>query len=89
MRDHEFAILLSSGSRQGARQLAEAIRKSVAAQQLKPTSADWVLTVSGGVASMVPRPTRFVDSLLIAADAGLREARRLGGNRVRISSKLR
>ena len=42
-----------------------------------------------GVAAMVPRPTRFVDSLLIAADAGLREARRKGGNTVRFSSTLR
>lgn len=89
MRDHEFAVLLSGTSRQGARQIAESICKAIEALKLKPTTADWVLTVSAGVAAMVPRPTRFVDSLLIVADAGLREARRLGGNKVRISSTLR
>ncbi|HXG28397.1 MAG TPA: GGDEF domain-containing protein [Nevskiales bacterium] len=89
MRDHEFAILLSGATRQGARQLAEAIRKAIEAQQLKPAAGDWALTVSCGVAGMVPRPTRFVDALLIAADAGLREARRMGGNTVRASSALR
>jgi two-component system chemotaxis family response regulator WspR len=89
MRDHEFAILLSGATRQGAKQMAEAVRKGIEARKLKPTAADWVLTVSAGVATMVPRPTRFVDSLLIAADAGLREARRQGGNMVRISNTLR
>jgi diguanylate cyclase (GGDEF)-like protein len=89
MRDHEFAILLSGASRQGARQLAESIRKAVEAQHLRPTADAWELTISAGVAGMVPRPTRFVDSLLIAADAGLREARRMGGNTVRSSSALR
>jgi diguanylate cyclase (GGDEF)-like protein len=89
MRDHEFAILLSGATRQGTRQLAESICKAIEAQKLRPTAADWVLTVSAGVAAMVPRPTRFVDSLLIAADAGLREARLMGGNTVRISTTLR
>ncbi|MGH8453689.1 MAG: GGDEF domain-containing protein [Nevskiales bacterium] len=89
MRGHEFAILLSGATRQGTRQLAESICKTIESQRLKPTAADWVLTVSAGVAAMVPRPTRYVDSLLIAADAGLREARRAGGNRIRISSTLR
>ena len=89
MRDHEFAVLLSGATRQGARQLAESIRKAIEAQNLQPAANGWVLTVSAGVAAMVPRPGRFVDSLLIAADAGLREARRMGGNKGRISTRLR
>jgi diguanylate cyclase (GGDEF)-like protein len=89
LRDHEFAVLLSDATRQGAQAIAESICRAVEARHVRPTAAHWSLTVSVGIGSMVPRATRFVDSLLIAADAGLRKARRLGGNTVQISTKLR
>lgn len=89
LRDHEFAVLLSDATRQGAQEIAQSICRGVAERDIRPTAADWPLTVSVGIGSMVPRATRFVDSLLIAADAGMRKARRLGGNNVQISTKLR
>ncbi len=89
MRDHEFAVLLSNATRHGARMIAESICRDVEAQNIRTAAPDRVLTVSAGIGSMVPRPTRFVDSLLIAADSGLRKARRMGGNNVQISTKLR
>lgn len=89
LREHEFAVLLSGAGRQGTRQMAEAVCRGVAARKFRQRAGHRALTVSAGVASMVPRPTREVDALLIVADAGLRMARRLGGNRVRSSSKIR
>lgn len=89
LRDHEFAILLSDATRQGAQAIATSICRAVAQHKFQPAGTDWLLTVSMGIGSLVPRRTRSAEDLLVAADAGLRKARRMGGNTVQSSTKLR
>jgi two-component system chemotaxis family response regulator WspR len=82
VRDHEIAVLCNACHEPEAVALAERIRDGVAALNLQPTLAGGPLGVSVCVVTRPPRPDRFFESLLIAADRGLRDAARYGGNEV-------
>ena len=82
VRDHEMAVLLAESEERGALALAEKIRRDVEGLRLKTGAGPEVITISVGVASLVPRQNRFVEALLIAADQGLKTAYAQGGNRV-------
>jgi diguanylate cyclase (GGDEF)-like protein len=79
----EFAVLLPSTDRQGALQIAEAIRAAVFAMALKHEKSLYgVVTVSVGLACMYPRQTGDAAKLLRAADDALYLAKASGRNRV-------
>jgi diguanylate cyclase (GGDEF)-like protein len=79
----EFALLLPGADVERALEIAERLRRAVEA--LGITHADSPLgqvTVSIGVAAMVPIPGQDAEKLVEAADAGLYAAKRRGRNTV-------
>lgn len=74
----EFAILLVGVDLEHAREIAERARADV--------EALGAVTISGGVATIVPARGLSPDQLVSAADAALYEAKRTGRNRVVTSS---
>jgi two-component system chemotaxis family response regulator WspR len=80
LRAHDFAVLLSETTPKGAERLGEQIRKAVEQLGLGDATAGTRVTVSVGIASVIPKPNRFVESLLKLADAGLGRACDQGGN---------
>lgn len=77
----EFALLLPGTSLSGAHNVAERLRHAV--EELRIANADAPLgqvSVSIGVASVVPRGDAKAESLIEAADEGLYAAKRRGRN---------
>ncbi len=80
----EFAVILPNTKIQGAVQVAEHIQLKIAALQL-PHAGSQVsqyVTVSLGVASMVPGSESGASILIAAADQALYQAKRLGRDRI-------
>jgi diguanylate cyclase (GGDEF)-like protein len=83
----EFAVLLPGADYQAAIEVAERVRRTVAALCLKPhqtepaTATDLQVTVSVGVA---PRTTEIatLDQLIDSADRAMYAAKRSGRNRI-------
>jgi two-component system chemotaxis family response regulator WspR len=80
LRDHNIAVLLSEGTPKGGEKVGEQIRVAVEKLGLGDRTAGTLITVSVGVASVIPRSSRFVESLLALADKGLGKACDQGGN---------
>jgi two-component system, chemotaxis family, response regulator WspR len=80
LRDHGFGVLLSETTPKGAEKVAEQIREAVEQLKLGEAETGTRITVSVGVASVIPKPNRFVMSLLKLADDGLGRACDQGGN---------
>jgi diguanylate cyclase (GGDEF)-like protein len=80
----EFAIILPNTSLESARAVAERVRQSVVATAIPHPVAGppGIVTVSLGVASMVPTATVAPSVLVETADRGLYIAKRSGRNRV-------
>ncbi|WP_223216728.1 GGDEF domain-containing protein [Paraburkholderia phenoliruptrix] len=79
----EFAVILPDTSADGARAVAEKIRRSVQAQHILHGGADPVtVTVSVGCATIVPAQGANALDLLAAADRQLYVAKAAGRNRV-------
>jgi diguanylate cyclase (GGDEF)-like protein/PAS domain S-box-containing protein len=79
----EFAVVLPNTRRVGAEIVAKAIREEIAALKIPhPHSpiGDY-LTVSMGIASVVPTADQTPDDLIAAADAALYQAKRRGRDR--------
>jgi len=84
----EFAILLASADSSGACQVAETLRQKIEALGIEhPGSciSDYV-TISIGVASVLPTTVRTPSDLVRAADEALYQAKQGGRNRVACSS---
>ena len=82
----EFVIILPGTDVEGARVVAENIRKNIEMLKLSYESSPILLTASVGTASMVPQDDN--DRALIAyADSALYKAKLSGRNRVVISKK--
>jgi diguanylate cyclase (GGDEF)-like protein/PAS domain S-box-containing protein len=79
----EFAMVLPNTRRAGAEVVARALQQEVAALQIAhPQSpiSDY-LTISIGIASVVPTPEQTPEDLIAAADAALYQAKRRGRDR--------
>jgi diguanylate cyclase (GGDEF)-like protein len=79
----EFALLLPGADQKTAVKVADQLRRTVETLNIvHPTAPTHSVTVSIGVASLVPRPGDDPGSLIEAADAGLYAAKRRGRNAV-------
>lgn len=82
----EFSVILPGTDLAGATVVAEGMRQAVEGLGLPhASSASGVVTVSVGVAEVVPSADLSLDDLLSAADRALYEAKRSGRNCVRVS----
>jgi len=82
----EFVVLLPNTLQENATQLAENIRKGVEREKIPHThsrAAPYV-TVSIGIASLIPRPGLNQNILVELADKALYKAKEMGRNRVQV-----
>lgn len=86
----EFAVILPKTDEQGAYQLAEEIRERFQARKIEHEVSDVesVMTLSGGVASMVPDEKDQEERLIERADETLYSAKESGRNQVKCHSSL-
>jgi diguanylate cyclase (GGDEF)-like protein len=82
----EFAVLIVGAERDRAGHLAELLRASVETMNIehRASPASSVVTISVGVATMVPEHDRDAATLLKAADEALYAAKAAGRNRVSV-----
>lgn len=80
----EFICILPETSLEGAAKLATKIRENIAAQAIPHAYSDAAdhVTVSAGVATMIPEANSQPSALIEAADRQLYEAKRSGRNNV-------
>lgn len=83
--EEEFALWLVGAGKTAAVDVAERVRKAVAAETLRWAGVDLKLTCSIGLASY-PDTARDLADLRLAAGAASRQARDAGGNRVAVAS---
>jgi len=84
----EFVLLFAETPADAARTLAEAIRAHIEALQIphpRSTTSAW-LTVSIGVATILPHQLDNTESLFVAADRAMYVAKENGRNQVRCIS---
>lgn len=83
----EFAVVLPGTAVPGALDIAEVVRRAIAAADFRSVvQGGYGVSVSIGVAAMVPAPSANVAMLVQDADAALYQAKRNGRNRVEILS---
>lgn len=81
----EMGVLLPATSDEGARAIAESMRRAVEALQLPHEGrieGEPYVSVSVGVATVIPQPNDDPRALIESADAALYQAKRRGRNRV-------
>ena len=79
----EFAVVLPSTELEGATNIAEQVRGSVAALDIRhPDNPRGTITVSIGASVIVPRLTDSPEAFLSATDSALYAAKRAGRNQV-------
>jgi diguanylate cyclase (GGDEF)-like protein len=83
----EFVVVLPETSREGAERLAEALRSRVESLSINHITAPvgTCVTISLGVASMVPQPGNASEELINRADRALYQSKRAGRNRVTLA----
>jgi len=85
----EFVILLPATEAEGAAHVSERLRKRVEAEGIKHESSPVSdrVTISFGVAAVVPRQDMIAETLVKASDRALYQAKREGRNRVVIAPR--
>lgn len=79
----EFAVIAPNTDTEGARYLAETLRRRIEGETVEAGGdEDVALTLSGGVATLVPDADDQPQDLIAAADAALYSAKHAGRNRI-------
>lgn len=78
----EFALILPNTDMEGARQLADSVRKQIESSVVTLPEGDITMTISAGVATGIVEASENESVLLELADKALYEAKRDGRNRV-------
>ena len=80
----EFAVLLPNTTLDGAIQVAEDVRKNIESASVPVSDSDLYhnLTISMGVAQMLPEKDNSIANLILHADKALYNAKDMGRNRV-------
>lgn len=78
----EFLVVLPGCDPQGALSQAERLRSGIADTSIATGSGELPITISVGVATLLPGPEICLDALLHAADEALYRAKAAGRNRV-------
>ena len=78
----EFALILPSTDLPGGKAIAESICKNIEDKHIPHTTSSGTVTVSIGVAAMVPTPGQSPQQLLRLADKALYRSKQSGRNRV-------
>ncbi len=78
----EFAVILPSTPEDGALVVAESVRRAIEALAIDFDASAIELTVSIGVATLLPKQIENPDAIISAADSAMYEAKRSGRNRV-------
>jgi diguanylate cyclase (GGDEF)-like protein len=88
LRGEEFIILLPDTNEAGGLKAAERLRKQINNMEIESRKEPLSITVSMGVASLVPEnnPMQSLDLLIMRADQALYAAISAGGNTVRTVS---
>ena len=83
----EFVIILPGSDKSGATKLAEKLRKKIESFRIEHSGSaiSEYITISLGVASMIPGESGGPDALVTAADRALYRAKAEGRNRVIVS----
>jgi diguanylate cyclase (GGDEF)-like protein len=82
----EFVVLLPGCAREDAARITDSLRAAVRGLGIShPTSDHGVVTISAGVASLIPRDAVRPISLIAAADRALYAAKRDGRDRIRLA----
>ncbi|MGI6226548.1 MAG: GGDEF domain-containing protein [Peptococcales bacterium] len=84
----EFIVVLFNTTEEGAAVVAENIRKKVESLEIENASIGSLLTVSLGVAAVIPIDSMCPDELIDAADRALYQAKRNGRNQIVRQSTL-
>ena len=82
----EFVIVLPNTNVEGANSVAERMRQMVEKTVFVTNGRRIPLTISVGVAALVPNSSQPPESILLKADSALYEAKRSGRNCVRVAS---
>jgi len=86
----EFALILPETDTAGAMQIAEACRCHLENLQIEhPDSSKGIVTISIGVATVVPSPASTMEQLINRADQALYTVKRSGRNRVLNADELK
>ncbi|MFQ3197703.1 MAG: diguanylate cyclase (GGDEF)-like protein [Paraglaciecola sp.] len=84
----EFVLLLDASNSQQAMEIADTIRQSIAVHLFKHSEKTFNVTVSIGIASVIPTPKMSSNSLIEAADKALYQAKDRGRNQIVLSTEL-
>ena len=86
----EFAVVLPNTEQEGAVQVAKNIITSVRAMEIRHDSSQIAshVTISIGVATLLPTCDRFPDMLIRMSDAALYQAKQEGRNTYRVSTEV-
>jgi diguanylate cyclase (GGDEF)-like protein len=84
----EFAILLANTEMAGAESIAEIIRKRIEALEIIFDGKKIPVTISVGVAAMIPNDALAADSLIGYADSALYKAKHAGRNKVCVFQEI-
>jgi len=86
--DDTFAVLMPNSHLEGARAVCERIRQNIATRRFEYQSNLFRLTVSAGVSAYNSSIGQSASDFLAVVDQALHQAKKEGGNKVKISRFL-